>query len=115
MIPGPYKAIDRRPMGSMLLTIRQAAEHLACSPKMVRRAIDRGELKCVRIGESARSDRIHPEDLEAFITTKRGRRGRRIDTVKSRSRMSTSTESALERALGKMARTNRPKPKKATF
>jgi excisionase family DNA binding protein len=37
-----------------LLTIAQAAAELSCSPKTVRRIIDHGEIKVVRIGETAR-------------------------------------------------------------
>lgn len=51
----------------MLLTIRQAAEKLAVSPKTIRRAIDSGRLKVRRLGQSAKSERIHPNDLEAFL------------------------------------------------
>lgn len=47
-----------------LMTMAEAAERSACSPKTVRRAIDTGQLTAVRLGSSARSDRIHPADLE---------------------------------------------------
>ncbi|MGQ0592380.1 MAG: helix-turn-helix domain-containing protein [Gammaproteobacteria bacterium] len=48
----------------MLLTVAQAAERLAVCRKTVRRAIDRGDLPVVRLGETRRADRIHPDDLE---------------------------------------------------
>ena len=51
----------------MLLTIAQAAQQLAVCAKTLRRAIDRGELPVVRLGETARADRIHPDDLENYI------------------------------------------------
>jgi excisionase family DNA binding protein len=51
----------------MLLTVAQAAEMLAVCRKTLRRAIDRGELPVVRLGETARADRIHPNDLENYI------------------------------------------------
>jgi excisionase family DNA binding protein len=51
----------------MLLTIAQAAEMLAVSPKTLRRIIDRGEIKIVALGETARGDRIHPDDLKQYL------------------------------------------------
>jgi len=47
-----------------LHTINAAANILDCSTKTVRRAINKGDLRVVRLGESARSDRIHPDDLD---------------------------------------------------
>lgn len=52
--------------GNKLLTLAQAAELSACSTKTLRRAIDAGELATVRLGQSAKSDRIHADDLEAW-------------------------------------------------
>lgn len=52
--------------GNKLLTLAQAAELSACSTKTLRRAIDAGELATVRLGQSAKSDRIHAVDLEAW-------------------------------------------------
>lgn len=49
--------------GDQLMTLSQAAEKCACSPKTIRRAVDAGQLSACRLGESARSDRIHPADL----------------------------------------------------
>lgn len=46
------------------MTLAEAAERSACSPKTIRRAVDAGQLVAVRLGASARSDRIHPADLE---------------------------------------------------
>ncbi|WP_089237125.1 MULTISPECIES: helix-turn-helix domain-containing protein [Stenotrophomonas] len=52
--------------GNKLLTLAQAAELSACSTKTLRRAIDAGELATVRLGQSAKSDRIHAADLDAW-------------------------------------------------
>ncbi len=49
-----------------LLTLAQAAELSACSTKALRRAIDAGQLQACRLGQSARSDRIHPNDLSTW-------------------------------------------------
>ena len=49
-----------------LMTVAEAAEQSACSAKTIRRAIDGGQLAAVRLGQSAKSDRIHREDLEAW-------------------------------------------------
>ncbi|MEW8072826.1 MAG: helix-turn-helix domain-containing protein [Candidatus Thiodiazotropha sp.] len=55
----------------MLLTKKQAAEQLAVSPRTVQRLIDSGKLAVVRITESTKGERIHPDDLQAFIQSKR--------------------------------------------
>lgn len=52
--------------GNKLLTLAQAAELSACSTKTLRRAIDAGKLATVRLGQSAKSDRIHAADLDAW-------------------------------------------------
>lgn len=49
-----------------LLTLMQAAELSACSTKTLRRAIDAGRLTVTRLSQSARSDRIHVDDLEEW-------------------------------------------------
>lgn len=49
-----------------LLTLMEAAELSACSTRTLRRAIDSGQLAAVRLGQSAKSDRIRREDLEAW-------------------------------------------------
>lgn len=46
-----------------LMTLAEAAKQSACSPKTIRRAVDAGQLAACRLGESARSDRIHAADL----------------------------------------------------
>ncbi|HEL5329123.1 excisionase family DNA-binding protein [Stenotrophomonas maltophilia] len=49
-----------------LLTLMQAAELSACSIKTLRRAIEAGRLAVTRLGQSAKSDRIHVDDLEKW-------------------------------------------------
>ena len=61
---------------------------------------------------SVEADSSAPEDLEAFITTKRGRRGRRIDTVEPGPRIPASAEGALTRALERAGRARKPRPEK---
>lgn len=47
-----------------LLTLQQVADRLQVSISTVRRLIDAGELRTVRIG---RNLRVRPEDLRAYI------------------------------------------------
>lgn len=49
-----------------LMTLAQAADNCACSPKTLRRAIDAGQLVACRLGQGPKSDRIHPADLNAW-------------------------------------------------
>ena len=60
-------------MGESLLTLAQAADRSGCSVKTLRRAMDSGHLVAVRLGESPKSDRIHPNDLAAFWARRRVR------------------------------------------
>ncbi|MFG6110645.1 helix-turn-helix domain-containing protein [Stenotrophomonas nematodicola] len=57
--------------GGKLLTLAQAAELSACSTKTLRRAIDAGKLTACRLGQGAKSDRIHPVDLDAWWAASR--------------------------------------------
>lgn len=50
-----------------LMTLAQAAEHCACHPRTLRRAIDIGELAACRLGQGKKSDRIHPVDLAVWL------------------------------------------------
>lgn len=50
-----------------LMTLAQAAEHCACHPRTLRRAIDNGELSACRLGQGPKSDRIHPVDLAVWL------------------------------------------------
>lgn len=54
-----------------LLTVREVAQQLRCHERQVRRIINAGKLRAVRLGLSARSDRIHPDDLHQFIQGER--------------------------------------------
>ena len=53
---------DERPP----LTIVQAAERLACSPRRVLRLIADGELHMIQLGTTARTMRIEQDELDAF-------------------------------------------------
>lgn len=54
-----------------LLTYAEVAERLRISKAQVRRLVRAGRLKVARFGLSARADRVHPEDLAAFINASR--------------------------------------------
>jgi excisionase family DNA binding protein len=58
-------------MADKLLRLSQAALQSECSVRTLRRAIDAGELASVRLGQSGKSDRIHPDDLAAWWRAKR--------------------------------------------
>ena len=58
-------------MGDKLLTFREAAEQCSCARKTLRAAVGSGDLVPIRLGSSAKSDRIHPADLAAFIARRR--------------------------------------------
>ena len=51
-----------------LLTVREVAERLAVCTATVYALVERGEIWHLRISNAIR---IHPDDLEAFITNKR--------------------------------------------
>ena len=57
-------AVD--PPASGPLTVKQAAERLAVSPKTVYAMIEKGRLRCQRIG---RAIRINPRDLDGLNDT----------------------------------------------
>ena len=50
------------------MTVRDAAERLAVDPKTVRRLVQRGELRAVRVGN--RSLRILASDIDAMLAAK---------------------------------------------
>lgn len=52
----------------MLLTIRQAADFLQITPKLVRSLIARGDLRHVRIGKHWRVDQ---DDLDLFVARRK--------------------------------------------
>lgn len=52
-------------------TIREVAEGMNVSQKTIRRAIERGDLKVHRFGETGRIIRISAEDRRAFLALRR--------------------------------------------
>ncbi len=89
-----------------LMTLAEAAERSACSPKTIRRAIDAGQLVAVRLGASARSDRVHPADLEDWW--ERSRRASAVGPAAPRaSQCVPRPGSADERLAALLAPTNR--------
>lgn len=51
---------------TILLTVRDIAERLNCSPKTVRRMISRKELEAVRIGPAGRLVRVSEHALSSY-------------------------------------------------
>ncbi|HFT6992563.1 TPA: helix-turn-helix domain-containing protein [Stenotrophomonas maltophilia] len=88
------------------MTLAEAAERSACSPKTVRRAIDAGQLTAVRLGASARSDRIHPADLEDWWERSR-RASAVLPAVPKASQAPPCPGSADERLAALLAPTSR--------
>lgn len=90
-----------------LLTVSEAAEQLRCSVKQLRRIIDSGALQVVRLGLSARSDRVHPDDLRAYIDSQRRTRPKtcQFTSVGVRGGLpSLSADKELEDRLASMQR-----------
>ena len=54
-----------------LMTIAEASAQLRVSRSTVRRLINAGQLRAVRLGLSGRSDRVHPDDLNSYINAHR--------------------------------------------
>ena len=54
-----------------MIKIAEAAEQLQVSPRQIRRLVDSGQLRVVRLGASSKADRIHPDDLEDFVNAQR--------------------------------------------
>ena len=53
-----------------LYTVLEIANMSACSVKLIRAAINSGELKAVRLGKSARSDRVHPDEYTRYLESR---------------------------------------------
>ena len=83
----------------MLLTIKEAAAHLNVSPRTVRKAIDSGALKVVRLTQTRRGDRIHPDDLETYINSNRVFMAKPYIPIHEKF-PSQSADKELERLLG---------------
>ena len=79
-----------------LLTVAEVALELRCSAKQVRRIIGAGDLPTLRLGLSGKSDRVHPDDLGAFLARRecRSRSGR----VRGRSQFAMEAKSIVARA-----------------
>lgn len=54
-----------------LLTYAEVAQRLRMSKSQVRRMVKAGRLQVMRFGLSAKADRVHPDDLAAFINASR--------------------------------------------
>lgn len=67
-MPVPSKTTTKKfpDRSTPLMTVAEVAELDGTSEKTVRRAIDAGLLKVVRIGPARRSIRIHPDDHAAY-------------------------------------------------
>ena len=97
-------------MGEGLLTVAQAAERSRCSERMLRRAMNDGDLEAVRLGGGPKSDRIHPADLAAFWARRRIKpcQSQSAPTAAIRSPSATADE-RIARLLG-TGRTRTPAP-----
>lgn len=93
-------------LSGKLMRLGEAAERSACSPKTIRRAIDAGQLVAVRLGASAKSDRIHPADLEGWWERSR-LASAVLPAVPKASQAAPCPGSADERLAALLAPTNR--------
>lgn len=59
-----------------LLTVEQAAKQCGVSARTLRRANKAGKLHFCRLGQGPKTDRIRPQDLDAFIESCQSRNGR---------------------------------------
>lgn len=95
-----------------LMTLAQAAEKCACSTKTLRRAIDVGSLAACRLGQGAKSDRIHPADLSVWWAKCRLQACQSPSAPTEAIKLQLDTaEERIERRLA-AGRTLRPKPSK---
>ena len=62
------KTNNCNPLPKQLLSLRDTAKILGCSLKTIRRRVDDGELATIRDG---RLIRVHPDDLDRYIQSKR--------------------------------------------
>jgi excisionase family DNA binding protein len=59
---------------ALVLTVREAAQKLACSEAHIRRLIDSGDLPAMRLGGGLRSPyRVPRKGLEDYVTSRLGR------------------------------------------
>lgn len=100
---------------SRLLTIQEVAEQLACCERTVRRAIDAGKLRSVRLGKGGKSDRVHPDDLDLYVASLRTMRPKGNECQSTNvvdigtSRSPTQASRALERRLALERPRRKPK------
>lgn len=100
-----------------LLTIPEVAQKLACCERTVRRAIDAGKLRVVRLGRSGKSDRVHPDDLDLYVASLRTMRPRGKECLSTGAVVtgtfrSRSAEAVLEHRLGSARPRRKPKSSK---
>ncbi|MBT3011215.1 MAG: helix-turn-helix domain-containing protein [Candidatus Thiodiazotropha sp. (ex Lucina pensylvanica)] len=100
----------------MLLSKKQAAEQLAVSPRTVQRLIDSGKLAVVRITESTKGERIHPDDLQAFIQSNRASLSNKnhLNNTKQLLRNDTITSELREMLMPKRERARLARKNKFT-
>lgn len=91
-----------------LMTLAQAAELCACHPRTLRRAINDGQLTAMRLGQSAKSDRIHAADLEAWWQRSRYVPPPMLDFPKAS--FTKPLTSSTEERIAELLATKRTKP-----
>ncbi len=72
-----------------LLTIAEAAERLAISPKHLRQEfVNKGILAVIRLGSSCKGDRIDPSDVDRLIADRKTSRCciKKVESITSNSR-----------------------------
>ena len=67
-----------------LWTVAEAAEHMGCSEKTVRRLISGGLLPSINV--SARLTRLDPADVEIYLASRKTRAGALKEKQKTKSR-----------------------------
>ncbi|WP_448134498.1 helix-turn-helix domain-containing protein [Stenotrophomonas rhizophila] len=94
------------------MTLAQAAELSACSTKTLRRAIDAGSLAACRLGQGAKSDRIHPEDLAVWWAKCRLQacQSPSVPTEAIKLQLDTAEERIARRLAAGRTRTPKPSP-----
>lgn len=95
-----------------LLTLSQAAQQCGLlSPKLLRRAVEAGELTVVRLGTSARSDRIHPADLAVWWGKRRLCQSRNDPKAATKLQLDTADERCADLlGIGRTPTRARSKP-----
>ena len=94
-----------------LLTVEQAAKQCGVSARTLRRANKAGKLHFCRLGQGPKTDRIRPQDLDAFIESCQSRNGR---TEAIRYLSPSPVASRLESLIGDGRTRTRAKSKDAS-